>query len=171
MIPVFTIADRADGHHHLHLWISLQQHVDSLLQTGHTLINGELLFLKKVLRTFFTIVHNLTGLFQSIDVIGAQRQEHYTGGSLIAFYRMKDADWIVHHAIRVDGHGKAIVTKAPTNLISEARADEKHLFARLYLKTRFRYVNCCPKLHQLLLTCKPVFESVISTKRALALGC
>ena len=71
MIAVFAITDGADGQHHLYVWTTLPQDVNGFPQIVGTLIYGQLLFLEETLRSFLTVVHNLSSLFQTVDVISS----------------------------------------------------------------------------------------------------
>ena len=71
MIAVFAITDGTDRQHHLYVWTTLPQDVNGFPQIVGTLIYGQLLFLEETLRSFLTVVHNLSCLFQTVDMISS----------------------------------------------------------------------------------------------------
>ena len=71
MESVFGIADGTDGHYHLQVPTYATENAYCLGEGIPTLVDGEFFFLKEALRTLLAVVHNLAGLSQTIDVVGA----------------------------------------------------------------------------------------------------
>ena len=93
---------------------------------------------------------------------------------------MEDRCRVIHHTKGIDCSAKLLFSESRTNVISKARPYEEHLLASPYPKPRVLNINNGSEFHpifnlqfsifnllnQLLLICKPVVESVISTNLA-----
>ena len=79
MVAVLAVADGTDGEDNMNVGTVATEEVDGATQVLGTLVDGELLFLKKGGGTLLAVVYYLTSLFQAIDVVGAEGEEDDAG--------------------------------------------------------------------------------------------
>ena len=166
MVAVFAVADGTDGEDDTDVGTTTAEQVDGAAQVVGTLIGGELLLLEERGGALLTVVDYLARLLQAVDVVGAEGDKHDTRLPLVPLNGMQHGDGVVHRAERIDRDTELLVLEAAADAVGKATAHKEHFLTRLNLEGRLRNINYGPELHQLLLICNPVFESVMSTKRA-----
>ena len=154
VIAVLTVTDGTHCQHHLHSRVMAAQQRDGLLQVVGTGLYREFLLLKEGGRALLTVVYNLAGLLEPIDMVGSQRQKDDKAlATLVRLLRqpalqgMQNAGRVVHRAIGIDGNRKALFLKAPAHLVGKARPHEEHFLAWLHLKRSSSYLYFSPKQH------------------------
>ena len=145
------------------------EQADGTAQVVGTLVDAEQFLLEQRGGALLAAVYNLARLAETVDVVGAQGDECHAGGSLVALHGVQHRGGVVHRAVGVYRSAELLVLEAQANAVGKAAAHEEHLLKGFYLELRRRYVYYGAELHQLRLICKPLLESVMSTKRALAL--
>ena len=111
----------------MYFWIHLAKDIDGLTQIVCTFIHREFFLSKKQLRTLLTIIDNLARLFQTIDMVRAEREESGFYGLRIrrssgiqALDGMEDRGGIIHHAIGIHRRTELFFLKASSDLRSKA---------------------------------------------------
>ena len=79
VVAVLAIADGADGEDNLDVRTAAAEQFDGAAEVVGTLIDAELLFLEERGGTLLAVVYYLAGLFQTVDVIGAEGEEDDAG--------------------------------------------------------------------------------------------
>ena len=154
MESVFGIADGTDGHYHLQVPTYATENTYCLGEGIPTLVDGEFFFLKEALRTLLAVVHNLAGLSQTIDVVGAEGEDAHQTVVAVSLQRhgeaahgVQNAHRIIHHAVGVHHGTEFFVGKPAPDIVGETRADKQHLLQWLYAECRLWYVYFCSEYH------------------------
>lgn len=156
MITVFAVADWTHGKQKARQGKGRADQPDRLRKCIGTLADSQLLFMEKLLRPFLTVVHDLTRGDETIDMIGAEREDSSAGfvcaeGQLTGIAkppdRMEHAHRIVHHAERIDERAELLFLEPLADVVGKARSHEEHPLAGLNLPRRGRNGDGSGELH------------------------
>ena len=153
MITILSIAYRADRHYDMSIGTTFQQLIDSLREIINARCNRQFLFLKEILRSLLTIIHNLACRLQPIDMIGAEGEEDNARPSVFKrgeppLHGMEYRSGVIHHTIRIDRDREMLLGKAMPYTVGKARAHKEQLFERLYLEVGARNIYYCTEVHK-----------------------
>lgn len=155
MITIFSVADRTHGEQNTRGRKARANQSDSLRKCLGTLVDSQLLFVEKLLRPLLAVVHDLTRGDETIDMIGAEREDSSTGFVSTEWQltgidkppdRMEHAHRIVHHTERIDKRAEFLFLEPLADVVGKARSHEEHPLAGLNLPRRGRNGDGCGEL-------------------------
>jgi hypothetical protein len=120
------------------------------LKIVSTLVDRELFLLKESSWTLLTVINDVTCFLETVDMVGAERQEDSARRHLAPVNTLKgmeDAGRVVHDTVGIDGDRECLITETLTDGIGKTRAHEENLFAGLYMEWGLVDGYLCAELH------------------------
>ena len=140
MEAVFRIAYRTNSEDDAYIGGHLLQKVDTTCEIIGTLLHRKDLLREEPLRTFLTVIHNLTRLVEDIHMIGTQGKHRHIGHGkcrcsirIHPLQRMQHTGRIIHHTEGVHCSKEHVIGKPFPDIVGKAAAHEEQLVMRFHL--------------------------------------